>query len=1162
MLGNQEQIETLEKTSFPGKAGQRQLVDYLNLKLAANGLPTFGSLEDSPLFQIGEALLSSVREKNRVLASHLCAADQYINDFLRDYLADVDSNERWLPAPALNLERHGLARVLSIPPDRDFFSSDIVKSYRVHQGVLHNPDKDRRTTAGVFHVCEGGLPIPADKKSVPKNTFANILKHALKPPRELMRLPFTSSQEEQAETFVSLMLRPVVCPEVPGFTSEKRCEVRFFVPGNLVSNLDFVESIFGNAGDPFLSDNDARLDIDHWSGHTGCVILAPHLIRLTKKELGLPHVNDATELQKRDGMCWENEGELYNDGTAFKVVCRGHRGVAVTVIADNYFGYCKKEVKSNISYAANLMGLCEEEHGGGALAFPRFDLGENFEPSNFRKNEPHSFAEMTELLGDKIDVKPEGYAVDAKFTDIIYIPEHSHIQLRRQSIRWQANGQEQTLKLQPEVTYVLPSGYRIEMVRPDQRQRWRLVGTNPEGTLCHKPCTVSGGGKSEISKPIEDAIINGPIVTADFKNDFARVVEITQKSFDGRHKNPYQPVQPSRPLLSPERSLGSVVRLLTPSEEYTDMYNEWLRSIPRTIRDMVLVVKRFYRPDWGDDWMSRFSVDSVNGQQGFELKYRKERLRSTYLRVGFEEDGSWRTFALRKDFFPAEKIQVEDDITASVVVPAKRLKHLHPRLKQDSYKFVMNCEHRLFQRPDEAIVRGYDKTTERDFSSTGNFFANYEPLSLETAKAMVEDTILFGHFSEPIKNSINEFVESGADFCVATSHPRIVNGEPSKNPRYLQDRPDLENPRSIYLAELGARLSRRVPPSDSVLFPVNSVLPGRRNNPADHKAGIRPLAVYNPIHFQEWPELFMEFIASLTGKSPSTTGAGSEGALTKGPFNSLPPIIDLNNALVSYLLTNNRCFTTSAGFIGPKYRFDHDISLLIPEVWSRMFINEREPEFLIENGYLEKLEDFEHNGKPVLASRLGYRITDRFVNQFFGRVFSDSSNVFTEEMLKPELQSMEDYVDGIDNIVSTQNRIAKLYLEDGSIEMAIPPLKVLLTIMAEGSHEGRDVHHPEVRAMFDREAMIHSQWYRERLVARQQVDRIQTTRQIDYLQRKLEQLDQWSDDNNNANELEATIASLKEKLVSIDSQAYLDSLVNTLGTDPAVLEPVEAELMS
>ena len=40
---------------------------------------------------------------------------------------------------------------------------------------------------------------------------------------------------------------------------------------------------------------------------------------------------------------------------------------------------------------------------------------------------------------------------------------------------------------------------------------WRLVGTAPMGTFCHKPCTVSGGGKSEISKNIGDAIRSGPL---------------------------------------------------------------------------------------------------------------------------------------------------------------------------------------------------------------------------------------------------------------------------------------------------------------------------------------------------------------------------------------------------------------------------------------------------------------------------------------------------------------------------------------------------------------------------------------------------------------------------------------------------------------------------
>ena len=33
-----------------------------------------------------------------------------------------------------------------------------------------------------------------------------------------------------------------------------------------------------------------------------------------------------------------------------------------------------------------------------------------------------------------------------------------------------------------------------------------------------------------------------------------------------------------RPILSPERSLGSVIQLLTPSPEYTDEHNAWLRD--------------------------------------------------------------------------------------------------------------------------------------------------------------------------------------------------------------------------------------------------------------------------------------------------------------------------------------------------------------------------------------------------------------------------------------------------------------------------------------------------------------------------------------------------------------------------------------------------------
>src|SRR5262249_4034692 len=148
---------------------------------------------------------------------------------------------------------------------------------------------------------------------------------------------------------------------------EKTMEIRFFAPGSLVSNLDFVESIFGNGGDPHLPENDAALDAMHWTGHTGCVILAPHIVGMPKAELGLPHRRDATPRQIRDGMYWESKDEPYNGGNAFKICARDRSGIIVTIIADNYYGYCKKEVKTQISFASNLYGLCEEEHAGGAL---------------------------------------------------------------------------------------------------------------------------------------------------------------------------------------------------------------------------------------------------------------------------------------------------------------------------------------------------------------------------------------------------------------------------------------------------------------------------------------------------------------------------------------------------------------------------------------------------------------------------------------------------------------------------------------------------------------------------------------------------------------------------------------------------------------------------
>src|SRR6185369_4210217 len=151
--------------------------------------------------------------------------------------------------------------------------------------------------------------------------------------------------------------------------------------------------------------------------------------------------------------------------------------------------------------------------------------------------------------------------------------------------------------------------------------------------------------------------------------------------------------------------------------------------VPQYVKELVFVVKRFYQPAWGGNWREHFSVDIINGTPGNELKCDDRKLVTNYLRVGFDRRGSWRTFGLRKDFYPAVKLQQEDDITASVLVPAKALKNLPDAVSAGALKFVKNCEQRLFQRPDDAIHRGYDKQTEADFAGLENFFSNYEPLS-------------------------------------------------------------------------------------------------------------------------------------------------------------------------------------------------------------------------------------------------------------------------------------------------------------------------------------------------------------------------------------------------------------------------------------------------
>ncbi|MBI9064856.1 MAG: hypothetical protein JEZ14_22915 [Marinilabiliaceae bacterium] len=1144
----------------PSKRDRKDMIQYINLQLAALGQPLFYDDSDAKtkfsnakFLSLTESLINSFREKSRLLADHLSPADTRIQNFLNDYLKDVKFDKSYrLPNNTFVLNQKGLAREVSLPPDGNSFKSDLVSSYRVKQGILNNPLHDKRTTKGTFHIVEGDLPVPLDKKEVPKIAFAHMLNAAVNPSDDMKLLPFTSNQSEQAKVMVSLLMRPTVCPEVKGVMSEKSLEVRFFAPGSLVSNLDFVENIFGNAGDHNLAENDAALDVEHWTGHTGCVILAPQLTKLKKKDMGLPHYDVATERQRNDGMCWKDENEFYNDGGAFKVTCRDDRGVVVTLIADNYFGYTKKEIKTQISYSANLYGLVEEEHAGGAIAYPRGIMSDNVfgEVFSAKMNNAYSFDEMKQLLGDRIEVFPENYAIDRKYPDIVYIPEYADIDIDKSKVRWTLKGKEYALKLSPDKIYVHPSGHKFQLVKHPTQPMWRIINTQPEGMFCHKPCTVSGGGKSEISKSMQNAIQYGTYNIVDLEEDFKKADEIINFDFSNRWKNVRAEAEPSRTFLSAQRTLGSAVKLLTPSDQYSDDYNTFLKNIPDHIRSLVLFVKRLYRNDHEQgNWKDYMSVEFVNGRQGTTLEYKNNKVTASYVRIGFNQDGNWLLHKLRSDFVPSQKIQMEDDISASIVLPASQLKNLNAEYKNKSLKIVTNCESYLFQRPDEAIIRGYDKGAEQDIVTNGTFLTNYEPLTRQDAIELYEDAINFDKYTQPVKDLITKVVEGDKDgFFVVPSHPRIVDGSPTKNPRYLERNIFKNETQDSYLGEMGVRLHRKINSDEPVVDVVNAVLPGRRNNPSDKAAGILPLSVYNPIHYQELPELFMDFVCSLTGKSPSTTGAGSEGALTKGPFNMLVPTTDLNNALLSYILTEYQGFSSAAGYVGSENRFDHDISILIPEIWSRLVPEDRDPKLLIENGSLEKLEDFDYKGQKVLASRLGFRITENFAFRCMNRLFDEPLAVFNERMLKPELQGMEDFVDGINNIVDAQKKVALRYFEEDSIKGAIPPLQILLHIMAHGHYEGKEISDPELRKYFDRDEVVNSDWYKERLKLKQQKD-------VAFHQKQVEYLGNFMANPENSiliekMDIQQRLNKAQEMLEHSKSDVYLSELVGTIGADP------------
>jgi hypothetical protein len=159
--------------------------------------------------------------------------------------------------------------------------------------------------------------------------------------------------------------------------------------------------------------------------------------------------------------------------------------------------------------------------------------------------------------------------------------------------------------------------------------------------------------------------------------------------------------------------------------------------------------------------------------------------------------------------------------------------------------------------------------------------------------------------------------------------------------------------------------------------------------------------------------------------------------------------------------------------------------------------------------------------------------------------------VFTDDILRPELQDLEEFADGMDNVIGTQKRVATNYFKDGSVESACPPLKALLHIMMHDHFEGKGLEHPEIRQLFDRETVLSSYWYQARLKAKQNFDVHLAERHVAYLEG---QIKHRREEGLDVSIHEKGVEKAREFLSTATSIWYMEKLEGTIGGEPAIWE--------
>src|SRR5208283_4088048 len=116
------------------------------------------------------------------------------------------------------------------------------------------------------------------------------------------------------------------------------------------------------------------------------------------------------------------------------------------------------------------------------------------------------------------------------------------------------------------------------------------------------------------------------------------------------------------------------------------------------------------------------------------------------------------------------------------------------------------------------------------------------------------------------------------------------------------------------------------------------------------------------------------------------------------------------------------------------------------------------------------------------------------------------------------------------------------------VAVACPPIKALLHIMAYGEYQGIDEGSPKLAGMFTPEALLESEWYRERLRSKQAIDVRLWTRHVEALTAFLR-----SGMSLNQSDTDALLGVASEQLALVKGEAYLTGLIGSIGADPSVL---------